>query len=334
MRVPCWPALIALVFLVSCDRSAMEVEPGVSLSLATARAAAVSDVRYRLRLEIPEDPEASIDGELEIRFTRVSAADPIVLDFRESDEKVGYVTVNGQLVSHEFRNEHIILDAGLFASGENTIGVNFIAGDTSLNRNPEYLYTLFVPDRARTAFPLFDQPDLKATFELTLDIPGEWTAMSNAPVVRTHHEGGRAEFRFGESDLIPSYLFSFVAGRFQTVSRDIDGRRMTMLHRETDEDKVDRNVDDIFNLHAAALDWLEEYTGIEYPYQKFGFALIPAFQYGGMEHVGAIQYRADSLFLDEAPSQTQLLSRAGLIAHETAHMWFGNLVTMEWSETL
>ena len=69
---------------------------------------------------------------------------------------------------------------------------------------------------------------------------------------------------------------------------------------------------------------------IGYPYQKFGFALIPAFQYGGMEHVGAIQYRASSLFLDEAPSETRLLGRAGLIAHETAHMWFGNLVTMEW----
>jgi len=130
--------------------------------------------------------------------------------------------------------------------------------------------------------------------------------------------------------LISSYLFSFVAGKFETVTRDIGDRTLTMLHRETDEEKVARNIDDVFALHAAALDWLENYTGIDYPYQKFGFALIPAFQYGGMEHVGAIQYRASSLFLDEAPSDTRLLGRAGLIAHETAHMWFGNLVTMEW----
>ena len=131
------------------------------------------------------------------------------------------------------------------------------------------------------------------------------------------------------SDLIPSYLFSFVAGKFEEVTREVDGREMTMLHRETDTDKVGRNIDEVFNLHVAALDWLEDYTGISYPFQKFGFALIPAFQYGGMEHVGAIQYRASSLFLDEAPSETRLLGRAGLIAHETAHMWFGNLVTME-----
>jgi aminopeptidase N len=103
-----------------------------------------------------------------------------------------------------------------------------------------------------------------------------------------------------------------------------------MLHRETDAEKVARNVDAIFDLHAAAIEWLEEYTGIPYPYKKFGFALIPTFQYGGMEHVGAIQYRAAGLFLDESPSDTQLLGRAGLIAHETAHMWFGDLVTMKW----
>ena len=330
MRAIRWSALVALATIAACSKPEADIGPGVPLSLAEARAAAISDVRYALRFVIPEDVDQVIDGEVRIHFTLADAGDDIVLDFRESDDKVGYVTVNGHLVKHEFRNEHIILDADLFEAGPNIVGVEFLAGDTSLNRNPEYLYTLFVPDRARTAFPLFDQPDIKATFQLTLDLPGDWTAMSNALVSRTHHEGGRAEFRFAESNLIPSYLFSFVAGRFDTVSRDVDGRRMTMIHRETDEEKVARNVDDIFNLHVASLEWLEEYTSIDYPFQKFGFALIPAFQYGGMEHVGAIQYRSSSLMLDEAPSETQLLSRAGLIAHETAHMWFGNLVTMEW----
>ncbi len=154
--------------------------------------------------------------------------------------------------------------------------------------------------------------------------------MSNAPLASLIEDAETAKFRFQTSDLISSYLFSFVAGKFETVEREIDGRSMVMLHRETDDEKVARNVDAIFELHAAALDWLEDYTGIDYPYQKFGFALIPAFQYGGMEHVGAIQYRADGLFLDESPSDSRLLGRAGLISHETAHMWFGNLVTMEW----
>ena len=91
-----------------------------------------------------------------------------------------------------------------------------------------------------------------------------------------------------------------------------------------------RNRDAIFDLHAAALTWLERYTGIPYPFGKFDFLLVPAFQFGGMEHPGAIFYNASGLLLDESATQNQQLERASVIAHETAHMWFGDLVTMRW----
>ena len=90
------------------------------------------------------------------------------------------------------------------------------------------------------------------------------------------------------------------------------------------------NRDAIFDLHAAALDWLERYTGIPYPFGKCDFLLVPSFQFGGMEHPGAVFYDAAALLLDESAPQTDQLGRASLIAHETAHMWFGNLVTMTW----
>jgi aminopeptidase N len=323
-------AVSLLIGMSACTPAPPAAEPGVSLALANHRAAVVSDVTYRLHLRIPGDPHADITGQIEISFLLSDPDTPLQLDFRERAENVLDVSANGGDTAFSVENEHIVVPASYLVAGSNTIEIDFIAGNTSLNRNPEYLYTLFVPDRARTAFPLFDQPNLKARYTLTLDIPSHWAAMSNAPVreIRESEDGRRYLFR--ESDLISSYLFSFVAGEFETISREVNGREMTMLHRETDQARVERNIDAIFDLHATALDWLEEYTGIDYPYQKFGFALIPAFQYGGMEHVGAIQYRASSLFLDEAPSQTRLLSRAGLIAHETAHMWFGNLVTMEW----
>lgn len=304
----------------------MPVEPGVSLDLAESRAGRVSDIDYLLEFEIPGDRLADIDGSVAITFTLSDDDADLQLDFREDADHLRSVVSNGTPVAAEIINEHVVLPAETLKTGENLVAIEFVAGSTSLNRNPDYLYTLFVPDRARTAFPLFDQPDLKATFELTLDLPEGWTAMSNAPAAS--EEGRR--IRFERSDLIPSYLFSFVAGEFETIERTVDGRQMTMLHRETDAGKVTRNVDAIFNLHAAALDWLEEYSGIDYPYRKFGFALIPGFQYGGMEHVGAIQYRASALMLEEAPSETDLLRRASLIAHETAHMWFGDLVTMKW----
>jgi aminopeptidase N len=103
-----------------------------------------------------------------------------------------------------------------------------------------------------------------------------------------------------------------------------------MFHRETDAAKVARNRDAVFDLHARALAWLEDYTQIPYPWGKFDFVLIPSFQFGGMEHAGAIFYNAPGLLLDESATQNQLLGRASIIAHETSHMWFGDLVTMRW----
>ncbi|MDX1567313.1 MAG: M1 family aminopeptidase, partial [Longimicrobiales bacterium] len=236
----------------------------------------------------------------------------------------------------------------------------------------DYLYTLFVPDRAHAALPLFDQPDLKARFRLELEVPDGWRAISNGPVVgvetaegggsrnpadpRTLADpgtsddardpgargagdatlpgdegtGGRRTYRFGETEPIPTYLFAFAAGRFEREDARRDGRSMVFHHRETDSVRIRRNRDDLFDLHATALEWLEEYTGIPEPFGHFGFVAVPGFQYNGMEHPGALYYRASSLFLDESTTQAELLGRASVIAHETAHLWFGDLVTMEW----
>ena len=322
--------LLCSGLMASCTDAPPAVEPGVSQALAKHRAATISGINYELSLVIPESRDADIAGRIAITFELDDASQPLQLDFRESADKIRRVTANGEESGYRFIDEHLVVPAQELVTGHNEIRIDFTAGSSSLNRNPEFLYSLFVPDRARTAFPLFDQPDLKATFDLELTIPAGWTAMANAPLVDMRETDDGMVHRFARSDRISSYVFAFVAGKFETVSRSVDGRRMTMLHRETDRDKVARNVDAIFSLHATALEWLEEYTGIDYPYDKFGFALIPDFQYGGMEHVGAILYRASALFLDEAPSESQLLGRASLIAHEAAHMWFGNLVTMEW----
>ncbi|UTW56075.1 M1 family aminopeptidase [Kordiimonas sp. SCSIO 12610] len=309
---------------------AVSIEPGVSLTLAQFRKSVLSDINYRLHFTIPEDKTAPISVTERVTFNLGDASKGLQLDFREEGAKIKTVQVNGTSVPVQHASEHLIIAASALKRGKNTIDIEFTAGDTSLNRNEGYLYTLFVPDRARTAFPVFDQPNLKSTYDLTLTVPENWTALSNGAQISEDVAGDQRVFKFATSDKIPSYLFSFVAGEFERVTRTVNGHTMTMLHRETDNEKVAENLDAIFDLHGASLTWLEDYTGVKYPFQKFDFALIPAFQYGGMEHVGAIQYRASSLFLDADPSDAQLLNRANLIAHETAHMWFGNLVTMDW----
>ncbi|MFN1834756.1 M1 family metallopeptidase [Balneola sp. MJW-20] len=324
------PLLLAAGLLISCEPSSPQIEKGVSLDLARHRKALISELRYELIFDIPAEQDSAIEAGITIYADLEDNSSDLQLDFKDDTDHLRSILVNDTKIPLRFEQEHLIIPSDFLLIGENEIAVDFIAGNTSLNRNPDYLYTLFVPDRARTAFPLFDQPDLKAVYDLTLEIPSEWEAISNAPVESADVKGNRKILYFGSSDKISSYLFSFVAGDFERITRSVDGREMSMLHRETDEDKVSRNLNDIFRLHSESIAWLEEYTGIPYPFKKFDFALIPTFQYGGMEHVGAIQYRASSLFLDEDPSESQLLGRASLIAHETAHMWFGDLVTMEW----
>ncbi len=322
---------ILLVTLFACvDKNKLAIEAGVSIELAEYRKEVLSIINYKLEFRVPDNLNQQIQALEDLTFNLKDNSQDLQLDFKESPELLKGLIVNGKSQELLIEEEHIILKKENLKVGFNQVEINFFAGETSLNRKEEFLYTLFVPDRARTAFPVFDQPNLKATFELVLDLPADWSAISNGPIAQASVKDGRKNYQFYKSDLISTYLFSFVAGEFDVVNKTVGGREMTMLHRESDEQKVARNLDLIFYLHAASLQWLEEYTGIKYPFKKLDFALIPSFQYGGMEHVGAIQYRANSLMLDEDPSQTRLLGRASLIAHEVAHMWFGNLVTMDW----
>jgi aminopeptidase N len=328
MRV--WIVLL-VVWLGACGKvDEMPVEPGVSLALAEQRAARLSGLHYRLHFAIPGEQSQPIRGEVEIRFTLTDASAPLQLDFRASPESLQALAINGSPLTVVVEREHLLLPAALLRAGANTVAMTFVAGDSALNRNPDYLYTLFVPDRARTALPLFDQPDLKATWELSLALPADWQALANGPLLTAEPGAETTLHRFAVTEPFSSYLFSFVAGDFQTERQAWGERSMTLLHRETDQDKLARNLDAIFAQHRDAVAWLEDYTGIAFPFAKLDFALIPAFQYGGMEHVGAIQYRAELLLLDEDPTDEELLRRASLIAHEVAHMWFGNLVTMRW----
>jgi aminopeptidase N len=306
------------------------IETGVSLELANYRKTVISALGYQLSFDIPEDKSEDIPASEVITFTLNKNDADLQLDFKEDSDHVVEVVVNGTTISVDHREEHIVVPKSALKPGSNSIKITFIAGNLSLNRNDEYLYTLLVPDRARTVFPCFDQPNLKATYKLTLTLPAEWQALTNGPLGDSSISGGRKTFRFLPSDTISTYLFSFAAGKFRKITRKVDGRTMNFFHRETDEEKIGESLDTIFYLHAKALDFLEEYTAIPYPFQKFDFVAIPDFQYGGMEHVGAIQYRASSLFLDKAATQSRKIGRANLIAHETAHMWFGDLVTMDW----
>lgn len=315
-------------------------ERGVPESLARERLAAIHDIRYELTLLVPPQRAQPVVGRTVIRFT-LQTPHRIVLDFAQPRDRIRLVRAGGAEVPYRFENDHLTIDAAHTRSGANEIAIEFQAGEESLNRTDEFLYTLFVPARARLAFPVFDQPNLKARYTLTLTVPRGWQAVANGAATSVTTEGTArqgvsgellgelATFHFAETPPLPTYLFSFVAGRFSVEAATRNGRQFRMFHRETDAARLARNREALFDQHAAALAWLEDYTGIPYPWGKFDFVMIPAFQFSGMEHAGAILYNA-GLFLDESATQQQLLDRASTVAHETAHMWFGDLVTMDW----
>lgn len=322
--------MIGLLCLTySCSKPST-VDSGVSITLAMERKSLLENIHYDLFFSVPAQKTDSIYAKEKLFFHLNKKTNHLLLDFKESSSLIKSIYLNDQEINPEFLNEHIILPGNTLRQGKNKLEIQFIAGNLSLNRQDEFLYTLFVPDRARTAFPCFDQPDLKAEFTLSLEIPEEWTAVANGKSLETATLNSRKTIHFQKTKKLPTYLFAFVAGKFQQIERTQGEHSVSLFHRETDTQTLNRNLDEIFRQVFTSLEWMEEYTGIPYPFAKYDLIAIPSFQYGGMEHTGATLYRSSRIILPESPTQDQLLSRANLIAHETAHMWFGDLVTMKW----
>ncbi|MCC7044578.1 MAG: hypothetical protein IT183_11995 [Acidobacteria bacterium] len=303
---------------------------GVTHARAIERAARLSNVACALTLRIPEDPAAEIHGSLATSFVLSSAHVPLVVDFAREVDELMVLTVNGRAADIPITNGHLIVPPALLVDGPNTIACDFVAGGRGLHRQDDLIYSLFVPDKASSVLPCFDQPDIKTRWTLTLEIPTGWRAVANGRETSHSATDTHETFVFAETPPLPTYLVAFAAGRLSVADIECAAREFRVFHRETDDARFERNGAAIVRQHAQAIAWLECYTGVAYPFDSFDIILIPSFQFGGMEHPGAVYYNADLVLLDASATQLQDLSRANVIAHETAHMWFGNLVTMTW----
>ena len=210
---------------------------GVSQTLASERAANISSVRYALSLSIPSKKEEPVRGTASVRLVLNDRA-PLIFDFAQPAAKVSSITANGQAVAIRSEHGHLVVPAESLKRGENLVDIAFTAGDEALNRHDEFLYSLFVPARASQAFPCFDQPDIKGSLSLSLEIPAAWAAVSNAPEIGRETSGDRATVRFGQTAALPTYLFGFAAGQFSVERGERNGRAFHMYHRETDAGKV------------------------------------------------------------------------------------------------
>lgn len=303
--------------------------PGVSLELARYRTERVADVRYDLTLDVTR--RDTVTGNVRVSFT-AKKPDDVILDFRGHWLRV--LTVNGKpLLSAEFNGHHLRIPAREVRLGANTIDMRFAApiapAGASVIRftddkdKRDYLYTLLVPSDANLLFPCFDQPDLKAVFNLSLS-----QSQSQSGQTRT--------LTNATSKQISTYLFAFATGPFERLSPSLSLRDtitpMSLWVRKSRAHEVE--VDSIIGQNRRAKEWLAEYFGVPYPFEKMDMVLAPAFPFGGMEHPGAIFYNEESFIYREPPTLVQRLGRQATINHEVAHQWFGDFTTMRWFDDL
>ncbi|MET9554861.1 aminopeptidase N [Streptomyces sp. NPDC006645] len=190
-----------------------------------------------------------------------------------------------------------------------------------------YLYTQFeVPD-ARRVFANFEQPDLKATFRFTVTAPEGWTVVSNSPTPEP--EG--TVWRFEPTPRISTYITALIVGPYHSVhsTYEKDGRSVPLgvYCRPSLAEYLD--ADAIFEVTRLGFDWFQEKFDYAYPFDKYDQLFVPEFNAGAMENAGAVTIRDQYLFRSKVTDAAYEM-RAETILHELAHMWFGDLVTMEW----
>ncbi|MDP9075342.1 MAG: M1 family metallopeptidase, partial [Actinomycetota bacterium] len=303
--------------------------------------------RYDLTLT-PDLDSATFAGEARIRVNITAPVKKIVLNAVDLDILTAEVlsedgTRHVPEVTYDPAEERVVLDLAVAAF----VGVWYLDLTFTgvLNDKLQGFYrstfkgsdgqeqaiatTQFEATDARKAFPCWDEPDFKATFAVTLIVDGHLTAISNGAVMDDKDLGtGKRQVTFAETMPMSTYLVAFVVGPFElTDPVDVDG---VPLRIATTPGKQ-RLTQFATQIGEASLRFLAGYFQIPYPSDKLDHIAIPDFAFGAMENLGCVTYRETALLVDAAAASRLELERvAEVVAHETAHMWFGDLVTMKW----
>jgi aminopeptidase N len=316
--------------------------PGANLTRAeaAARAARVSDVAYTLKLDLEDAATSDVyHGEVAIEFQlRAGAGEDLDLDFQAAvptGAPVRSLVVNGEKVeAPAYANARLTLPGALLKSGGNRVEVAYSTtydnDGAGLHKAKDpadgnvYLYTHFEPYDANRLFPCFDQPDLKATYELTVDAPKLWHVVSGGALDGI--DPGNVQ-HFARTKRYSTYIFALCAGPFRVWTDNEARIPSRVLVTRSMAQYADP--EDIFEVTRQGFDFFEEYFEVPYPFGKYDQIFVPQFNWGAMENVGCVIFN-DRMIYRQKPTQAQLERRANTILHEMAHMWFGDIVTMKW----
>ncbi len=306
----------------------------------------VIPTRYELRLE-PDLAGATFTGQAIVILTITQPTTVIVMN--AVDLAIGQAEITGPTGVRQAASVELdeplqrcrVTVAQMLAPGEWTLRLTF---QGTLNDKLRGFYrstykdqsgttrtmaaTQFEATDARRAFPCWDEPDFKAVFATTLVIDPGLTAVSNTSVVSESVEAGKTVLRFADSIKMSTYLVAFIVGQLVATEPQFVGKTPLRLWTVPGKQPLTPFGRDIAE---ASLAFFEDYYGIPYPGDKLDLLAIPDFASGAMENLGAITFRETALLVDQRTGTHGELERvADVVAHENAHMWFGDLVTMSW----
>ena len=297
--------------------------------------------RYDVRLR-PSLDDASFSGEVRIKLDVERWIDELVLNAAELE--IHGCQIDGIDASWELEEstERLFVRPSLsIAEGETTLVVQF---DGVLNDKLRGFYrSTYVDDNGnaqviattqmestdcRRAFPCWDEPEFKAVFGVTLNVADGLAAISNAPEIERSTSGGRTTIVFADTMVMSTYLVALVVGKLEaTEAVDVDGTPLRVVHVPGKDHLTAFGLD----VGAFCLRWFQDYYSLAYPGDKVDLVALPDFAAGAMENLGCITFRESLLLVDpETSTQSERQVVTDVVAHELAHMWFGDLVTMRW----
>ena len=192
-----------------------------------------------------------------------------------------------------------------------------------------YVYGHLFMDAAPRVYACFDQPDLKAPYDVTVRAPGGWSVVANGAMREVEPGLWRAE----TTKPLATYFVTVCAGPFATVTDEHDGIRLGIHARASLRDHLEAQAPEMLTVTKQSFDHYHSLFGIRYPFGEYHQVFVPEFNAGAMENPGCVTFR-DQLVFTGAAGRTEHLVRANTISHEMAHMWFGDLVTMQWWDDL
>jgi aminopeptidase N len=307
--------------------------PNLTKEEAEHRFGQVKDIKYKLTFNL--DPKQdTYTGTVVIAFESLKPSEALRIDF--FDGQVKNFEVNGQTTPFQYNGKYISMAGDILNKGQNKITIDFISkfrnegkGLTKFE-DPEdknvYLHSQFEPYDANRAFPCFDQPDLKATYESEVTAPRTWTIVSSTREEKVTEKGEFRIWKFPESAKFSTYVYSLHAGPFKIWEKNFR-IPLRLMVRQSLAKYV--KTEEWFDPTQKSFDFYEKYFGYPYPFKKYDQVIVPEFAAGAMENVAAVTFN-EHFISRGVKSIQEKRNLADVIAHEMAHMWFGDLVTMKW----